>query len=46
MNAVEAMASVGTRERVLKSTSERQKPGNMRIRIGIGSEDTGLLTLS
>jgi signal transduction histidine kinase len=37
MNAVEAMASVGARERVLKVTSELQKPDNMLITV----HDTG-----
>jgi C4-dicarboxylate-specific signal transduction histidine kinase len=44
MDAVEAMASVGTRERVLKITSELPKPGNMLITAqvtapGIDSKD-------
>jgi len=37
MNAVEAMASVDTREGVLKVTSELQKPGNILITV----QDTG-----
>jgi PAS domain S-box-containing protein len=44
MNAVEAMASVSTRERVLKVTSELQQPDNMLITVqdtgpGINSKD-------
>jgi PAS domain S-box-containing protein len=44
MNALEAMASVSARERILKVTSELQQPDNMRITVqdtgpGINSKD-------